>query len=98
MAERTEGVTNKAWHGFKREYHALLVKRFHVASKRFDDLAELATENNVFIGCSCPTKKNPVPGHCHTYLALEFMKKKYPTLDIVIPGESRHDCHEAPFA
>ena len=29
--------------------------------------------------------KNPVPGHCHTYLALGFMKKHYPRLKVMIP-------------
>lgn len=80
--------TNQAWRSFKREYLALLQERFREDRKPFDELAELAAENDVYLGCSCPTKKNPVHGHCHTYLDLEFMRKKYPTLDVVIPGES----------
>ena len=50
-----------------------------------------AASNDVFLGCNCPTKKNPILGRCHTYLALEFMQKKYPSLDVVIPGTSTED-------
>jgi hypothetical protein len=51
----------------------------------FDELVALATENDVYLGCNCPTKKNPIVGRCHTYLALEFMQKKFPRLKIVVP-------------
>ena len=54
-------------------------------------LAQLATDNDVFLGCNCPTKKNPIPGRCHTYLALEFMKMKYPKLDVEIPPTSSEE-------
>ena len=39
----------------------------------------------VYLGCSCPTKKNPNVNHCHTVLALRFMSEHYPALDIVFP-------------
>jgi hypothetical protein len=78
--------TDSAWRGFRRDYLALLEKRFREDRKPFDELAALAADNDVYLGCSCPTKKNPIPCRCHTYLALEFMKKKYPPLDVVIPG------------
>jgi len=48
-------------------------------------LAELARKQDVFIGCSCPTKANPRLDRCHTWLALEFMKSKYPKLRVSFP-------------
>jgi len=83
--------TDTSWRGFKRQYQALLKERFRDDRRPFDELAELATSNDVFLGCNCPTKKNPILGRCHTYLALEFMQKKYPSLDVVIPGTSTED-------
>ena len=84
-------ATNKAWRSFRREYLAILKERFLDYRKPFDDLAKLATDKDVFLGCDCPTKKSPIWGHCHTFLGLEFMKKKYPTLDVVIPEEPSED-------
>ena len=77
--------TTEAWRKYEQDYLALLEERFRLERPRFDELAELATDNDVSLGCSCPTKKNPVPGRCHTYLALEFMQKKYQWLNVVIP-------------
>jgi uncharacterized protein YeaO (DUF488 family) len=81
--------TNAAWRTFKRKYLAILDMRFRENRTPFDDLARRAAENNVFLGCNCPTKKNPVLGHCHTYLALGFMKKHYPRLKVVIPSPEK---------
>jgi hypothetical protein len=83
--------TEAAWRKFKRDYLALLRERFREDRTRFDELAELAADKDVFLGCSCPTTKNAVPGRCHTYLALEFMKKKYATLEVVVPATSPED-------
>jgi len=83
--------TDKAWQRFKRAYLALLEQRFGENCQPFDELAGLAADNDVFLGCNCPTQKNPVPGRCHTYLALEFMKKKYPELNVVIPNTPRKE-------
>ncbi len=74
-----------AWQAFRQGYLAILRRRFEADRHRFDDLADLARETDVFIGCSCPTKKNPNVRHCHTWLALEFMREKYPELDVVFP-------------
>ena len=83
--------TDAAWRQFKKDYLTLLQKRFREDREPFDELAELAAENDVYLGCNCPTKKNPVPGRCHTYAALEFMNKKYQNLDVVIPDtDSKH--------
>jgi len=77
--------TDAAWRTFKREYLALLKQRFREDPAPFGKLAKLAINNDVYLGCSCPTKKNLIQDRCHTYLALDFMQKKYPKLEIVIP-------------
>ncbi len=74
-----------AWAKFERAYGALLKERFRKERERFDELAERAREGDVFIGCSCPTKKNPDVMRCHTVLALRFMKAMYPDLDVRFP-------------
>lgn len=77
--------TDAAWKKFREEYLAVLKERFRDDREPFREIAESATDEDVFLGCSCPTKKNPVVGRCHTYVALEFMKKKFPKLKIVVP-------------
>jgi hypothetical protein len=81
--------TEAAWRTFKRDYLAVLEQRFRDDRTPFDAIATLANDSNVFLGCNCPTKKNPVPGRCHTYLALGFMKKHYPRLKVVIPSPEK---------
>jgi hypothetical protein len=80
-----EHVTASTFRRFAVEYRALLAARFKKDRAPFDELAALARETDVYIGCNCPTKKNPDVRRCHTVLALEFMKKKYPDLDVVLP-------------
>ena len=77
--------SDAAWRTFKRDYLAVLERRFREDRRPFNDLARLAADNDVYLGCNCPTKKNPVPGHCHTYLALGFMQKHYPRVKVEIP-------------
>lgn len=77
-----------AWREFRHAYRAELQERFREDRTPFDKLAELARKQDVFIGCSCPTKANPRLDRCHTWLALKFMKSKYPTLKIVFPPAS----------
>jgi len=84
--------TDAAWRTFKGEYLALLKERFREDRTPFDKLAKLAIDNDVYLGCSCPTKNNPIRGRCHTYLALEFMKKKYRDLEVVIPTDRMTGC------
>ena len=74
-----------AWRKFKREYSTLLERRFKEDRSSFVKFAQLAIGQDVFIGCSCPTKTNPDVSHCHTYFALQFMKKKFPELHVVLP-------------
>ncbi|MEP0846750.1 MAG: hypothetical protein HRF50_08010 [Phycisphaerae bacterium] len=75
-----------AWQEFRRAYVAELERRFQEDRTPFDRLAALATEQDLYIGCSCPTKRNPRVDRCHTWLALEFMQGKYPGLRVEFPA------------
>ena len=77
--------TPAAWRAFADGYRRTLEERFAHARTEFDALAESARDADVYIGCSCPTQKNPDVRHCHTVLALEFMQAHYPDLDVVFP-------------
>lgn len=74
-----------SWEKFKKEYQRILEERFRKNRRDFDHLAELAAKEDVFLGCSCPTKTNPDVRHCHTVLALQFMRTKYSDLEVVMP-------------
>ena len=69
--------TDAAFGRFARKYETDLEARFAADRAPFDELAELSREHDVYLGCSCPTKANPDVRHCHTTLALAFMKRKY---------------------
>lgn len=73
------------WAVFEEAYLGILEARFRSDRTPFDALAQLASQRNVYIGCSCPTKTNPNMNHCHTVLALRFMKSKYPELTVELP-------------
>jgi uncharacterized protein YeaO (DUF488 family) len=75
----------KAWHEFAAAYRAVLAERFAEDRAPFDALAERARSEDIYIGCSCPTSKNPDVRRCHTAHALAFMKKHYPDLDVRLP-------------
>lgn len=75
----------QAWEKFAQSYRAVLKNRFREQRDDFDKLAELASEGDVYLGCSCPTRKNPDVRQCHTVLALKFMRSKYPDLSVVLP-------------
>src|SRR5262249_51452086 len=64
--------TDNAWRRFTKDYMAEIERRFAKDRTPYDKLAQLAQKNDVYFGCSCPTKANPIPGHCHTFLALRF--------------------------
>lgn len=84
------GDAGYSWEQFRRDYLQLVSERFAEDRRPFDVLAERAGTEDVFLGCSCPTKKNPNVNHCHTVVALEFMHEHYPNLDIRFPpGASR---------
>jgi uncharacterized protein YeaO (DUF488 family) len=78
--------TDAAWRRFAKQYRALLEQRFAEDRGPFDEIAALASKTNVYLGCSCPTKRNPNVLHCHTTLALEFFHEQYPELDVRRPG------------
>jgi hypothetical protein len=84
-----EDPTEEAARRFAAGYSALLEQRFAECRAPFDELAEAARGGDVYIGCNCPTRKNPDISRCHTVLALRFMKRKYPTLRVVLPRERR---------
>ncbi len=73
------------WSEFKKDYLKLLRERREADASPFDELAAVATQQDVYLGCSCPTKKNPDVSHCHTALALDFMARHYPKLKVVRP-------------
>lgn len=73
------------WKKFHSAYLDLLKARFHDSPEEFQKLASLAADQDVYLGCNCPTEKNPNVHHCHTWIALEFMKKKFPSLNVVFP-------------
>ena len=77
--------TAAAWQEFASSYLSILKQRRESDPTPFDDLANLATTENVYLGCSCPTEKNPDVQRCHTVLALKFMKDRYPALEIEFP-------------
>ena len=80
-----ENPTATAWKTFKASYLDLLEKRFKKDLSLFDKLADQALAEDVYIGCNCPTQANPDVSHCHTVLALTFMKKRYPKLKVQFP-------------
>lgn len=80
-----ENPDERAFERFAKEYLARLAARFAADRRPFDELAELAQREDVFIGCNCPTSFNPDVRRCHTSLALEFMKQKYPKLRVQLP-------------
>lgn len=80
-----EDTSDTGWKRFRDAYDHLLEARYHESPAEFQKLAELATSQDVYLGCNCPTHKNPRVEHCHTWLALKFMKKKFPHLDVVFP-------------
>lgn len=70
---------------FAQMYGELLGARFASDRDAFDRLAATARDQDVYLGCSCPTGRQPNVLHCHTVLALRFMRKHYRTLDVRIP-------------
>ncbi len=67
---------------FRAAYRQLLEERYRQERPRFDQLAQLAASQDVFLGCSCPTARQPHVARCHTTLALEFMSERYPGLRV----------------
>lgn len=70
---------------FRSSYLRTLKARLHADRPTFEALASLARDANVYLGCNCPTAKNPDVQHCHTTLALHFMAEHFPDLRVVFP-------------
>lgn len=70
---------------FRAAYLKLLEQRLREKPEAFAALVRLATSNAVFLGCNCPTAKQPDVRHCHTSLALEFLAQHYPELAVERP-------------
>lgn len=77
--------TDAAWLSFKAVYLHILDERFRKNPAPFEVLALLAQNTDVYLGCSCPTKKNPDVNRCHTVLALRFMTDRFPNLRVAFP-------------
>jgi len=75
-----------AWTEFAAAYRTLLSDRFAADPRPFAAIAALASSGDVWLGCSCPTAKNPDVRRCHTVLALEFFAAHYPDLTVVLPA------------
>jgi hypothetical protein len=78
--------TDAAWRIFEAEYLQAIHERYAADPAPFDQLAELARQADVYLGCSCPTAANPDVRHCHTMLALRFMQEHYADLKVVLPA------------
>ena len=72
------------WQKFAAAHLALVEGRFAEDRVPFDELARISIDDDGFLGCSCPTQKNPDAQRCHTALALQFMREKYPDLQVDI--------------
>ena len=77
--------TDVAWRRFAKSYRARLAERFKTDRAAFDRIAAAAREGAVWLGCNCPTAKNPDVRRCHTSLALEFMEQRFRDLEIAWP-------------
>ena len=85
VAEYLADPSTDAWGRFESRYLRILEQRWQAEATPFDELAELAASENVYLGCSCPTAKNPDVARCHTVLALKFMQARYPALEVEFP-------------
>lgn len=72
----------RGFEAFEKAYTAVLEQRFREQRDAFDELAALARCNDVYLGCNCPTAKQPHVDRCHTMLALRFLAERYPDLEV----------------
>lgn len=73
---------DEAFTRFREGYLALLEARWLESRAAFEKLASEAESGDVWLGCNCPTAKNPDVARCHTTLAVAFMKERFPNLPI----------------
>jgi hypothetical protein len=77
--------SDRGFEQFRSDYLALLAQRFAGNRAPFDALAQLARHKDVYLGCNCPTAKQPLVCRCHTWLALGFLAARYPDLKVRQP-------------
>ena len=70
---------------FARDYDALLESRFAADPAPFEAIADRARDGDVYLGCSCPTRRQPDVNRCHTVRALRFFAERFPDLDVRFP-------------
>jgi uncharacterized protein YeaO (DUF488 family) len=85
MVERLLEDPENNWPAFRDAYVAELEHRYEADTTPFDALAERARAGDVYLGCNCPTRKQPDVQRCHTVLAMQFMQQRYPDLVIDWP-------------
>lgn len=85
VREFLDNPTAEVWRRAMDLYRAEIERRFAADRAPFDALAERARHEDVYLGCSCPTKRVPDVRKCHTWTALEFMHEKYPDLEVRMP-------------
>ena len=76
---------------FRRAYLEELGRRFTQQREAFDALADEARREAVYLGCNCPTARQPEVQHCHTWLALEFFARNYPELEVVFDRRAERE-------
>jgi uncharacterized protein YeaO (DUF488 family) len=81
-----ERPSSAGFEKFRAGYLKLLTQRFAEERQRFDAIAEQARNDDVFLGCNCPTAKQPNVEHCHTTIALRFFAERYPGLRVRLPS------------
>ncbi len=77
--------SDTAWREYENEYLKIIQERFEKNQELFDVLARRAMNENVKLGCFCPTRRIPDVYMCHTVIALRFMQEKYPELEVELP-------------
>jgi uncharacterized protein YeaO (DUF488 family) len=80
-----QAPSSSSFEKFRAGYLKLLAQRFAQERERFDAIAEQARRDDVFLGCNCPTAKQPDVARCHTTLALRFFAEHYPELRVRLP-------------
>lgn len=79
-------LTPASWRAFAQGYRARLEAQFRADRAAFDAIAAAARAGDVWLGCNCPTAKQPDVRRCHTFLALEFFARRYPHLEVAYPA------------
>ena len=84
MVEALLEDVDAGWPAFRDGYRRLLEARWAEDPAPFEALAERARRGDAFLGCNCPTRRQPDVRRCHTALALAFMKERFGELEVVL--------------